>query len=504
MKKWNDFLYSKDTYVFVELTLKDKLVAIGLAIFAVFFYVLNLTPSISAGDNGELTTAMFYLGVAHAPGYPLHSLLGKLATFLPILNVAWRANFFSALCGGVTLFFAVLLYIRLLRATCLRDSYLYLSALVAALTFMLSDVFWGQSVICEVYTLSSIFFPLLLLVLLKWHDSLLQNTKGGAIYFGENYLLAFAFIFGVALSAHQTIILISFFTFVFVGYVLYQNVFRPQHKNLSTKEIYEGLLQLIFVAMLFGIAWIFYYFRIMSLKSNLYANNQINVKWGLGIFGGLNVVAIFFYCYCRFLATDLLKPNNPYQRMAFLIVKFFIFIYLGFAIHLYMIIRSHGSPPINWMGISEVEGFWPKLGKFFNALHRKQFGDGNKLPLSFFNFVTQIKLLIATIHASQYTLVFYGISVLGFVQLFKKLRFYFWKLVLMIASYNILLTLFLGFRFEPKHLFFVKVFYIFSYFCVSIAIAFGVAFLLELFEKRVFGFLKDFSRKPISKGSPSR
>ncbi len=65
-------------------------------------YLLTLAPTITwanAGtDGGDLITAAATLGVPHPPGYPLYITLGHLFAQLPIGDVAFRLNLFSAVC----------------------------------------------------------------------------------------------------------------------------------------------------------------------------------------------------------------------------------------------------------------------------------------------------------------------------------------------------------------------------------------------------------------------
>src|SRR5437762_3568284 len=72
--------------------------ALGLLAFAV--YVSTLHPTVAGGDSGELTVVAATLGVAHPPGYPLHTLLAKLFTFIPHGSIAWRVNLLSAACDA--------------------------------------------------------------------------------------------------------------------------------------------------------------------------------------------------------------------------------------------------------------------------------------------------------------------------------------------------------------------------------------------------------------------
>jgi len=45
-------------------------------IFLILLYCTS--PSVNSGDSGEFVTTAITLGIAHSPGYPFYSLLGKL------------------------------------------------------------------------------------------------------------------------------------------------------------------------------------------------------------------------------------------------------------------------------------------------------------------------------------------------------------------------------------------------------------------------------------------
>nr|KAF6487955.1 transmembrane protein 260 [Rousettus aegyptiacus] len=85
----------------------------GVAVFAAVagVFTLTLPPSVPGGDSGELITAAHELGVAHPPGYPLFTLVAKLAIILfPFGSVAYRVNLLCGLFGAVAaslLFFTV-------------------------------------------------------------------------------------------------------------------------------------------------------------------------------------------------------------------------------------------------------------------------------------------------------------------------------------------------------------------------------------------------------------
>ncbi|MCG8418811.1 MAG: tetratricopeptide repeat protein [Proteobacteria bacterium] len=62
--------------------------------FALF--ALMAAPGITWMDPGELAQAAYNLGGAHPPGHPAHSLAGKLVSLLPVGEIAFRLNLFSA------------------------------------------------------------------------------------------------------------------------------------------------------------------------------------------------------------------------------------------------------------------------------------------------------------------------------------------------------------------------------------------------------------------------
>ena len=73
-----------------------------LVSFAIYLY--TLFPTVAPyRDAGEIATVIHTLGVAHPPGYPLYTLLGKIFVLLvPFGNIAYRMNVLSAVFGALT------------------------------------------------------------------------------------------------------------------------------------------------------------------------------------------------------------------------------------------------------------------------------------------------------------------------------------------------------------------------------------------------------------------
>src|SRR5207249_2480718 len=77
-------------------------IAGGLALLAFALYVLTLAPTALRSDSGEFHVMPWVLGIAHAPGYPLLTLLGRLVMFLPIGDPAYRVNLLDAAAAAAT------------------------------------------------------------------------------------------------------------------------------------------------------------------------------------------------------------------------------------------------------------------------------------------------------------------------------------------------------------------------------------------------------------------
>ena len=88
---------------------------IPLALFlAAFIYLLfGLNPSFYADDSPETITAAATLGVPHPPGYPLLTLMGRLASLLPLGGIPLRVNLLSAFLAALI---CALLYLFLERS----------------------------------------------------------------------------------------------------------------------------------------------------------------------------------------------------------------------------------------------------------------------------------------------------------------------------------------------------------------------------------------------------
>ena len=164
--------------------------AAGLVPFGV--YLATLSPTVNGGDSGEFVAVAYLFGVAHPPGYPLHALLGKLMTLLPLGSVAWRVNLLSALGDAGA---AVLLF----RALTLLTGDLA-AGFLAAGAFAFAPLVWPYAITAEVFALNNLFAA----GLLYWSARALREDAQGAVPLRTLCLSAFWVSLG--LSNHHTLV----------------------------------------------------------------------------------------------------------------------------------------------------------------------------------------------------------------------------------------------------------------------------------------------------------
>lgn len=168
---------------------------------ALMVYVYTLAPTVTGEDSGELIGAAATLGIPHPPGYPVWTILAHCFTWIPAGTVAWRVNLCSAVFGAGTVSLLVLIGITLTSKR--------FPAVLGALLFAFSRVFWEQSLIAEVYTLTTFSLALMLLLALR----------GGRAGHAPT-LYALALLAGLSTGVHSTMVLLLPFWAVFLGYYL--------------------------------------------------------------------------------------------------------------------------------------------------------------------------------------------------------------------------------------------------------------------------------------------
>ncbi len=172
----------------------------GLFAASLILYISTLAPSVVAlfDDSLEFQLVTYRLGIAHPTGYPLYTLLGKLFTFLPLGNIAYRVNLMSAVFGAAAVALIYPITLKVAAGPDGREAGGLFGGAVAALLLAVSPVFWQQATVAEVYTLNALFVALLLL-------AAVQAAREEA---AEKWFLSLSLLAGLALTHHRTIVLL--------------------------------------------------------------------------------------------------------------------------------------------------------------------------------------------------------------------------------------------------------------------------------------------------------
>ncbi len=436
------------------LTFTDYLISFILFIAALSLYVYTMTPGIAAGDCGELTCAVYFLGGAHSPGYPLYCIVGKLfmGLFFFIGRIVYRLTFFSAFGGALTVALSYLFFVKFLGRYHYKNKYEHLflakiPAIAAAAYFLVSDDLWAQAVIAEVYTLNALFLPMLFLIGIVFEErvyetpSLLLSEKKDSPYYWNRVsklIYLFYFIFGVSVGDHHIILgyLVPFTLFFIYSYV-------------NDKD-FRNIMILITIAYLLVLIEIVYFQLPDTTKKTL----LILVLLSLSI-----VISIMF----------------KYKKTLHIFLIGGSFLILGLLVYAYMPIRSRANAPLDW-GNPET------FQRFITVVTRKQYRGFAQNARSIGVFLHQAYILFKW-RLEQFTPWLYIFTFLGLYRLYKVNRKWFFFTLSFLLYYDIAFMQFNNFKFTQRDLFFAEVFFIPSYIVNLIWILWGLEYFMVLAGK---------------------
>jgi transmembrane protein TMEM260 (protein O-mannosyltransferase) len=180
-------------------------------VFLVTFvvYVAGLAPDVYWLDSSELAAAAWGLGVAHPPGHPLPSLLGRACALLPFGSIAFRVGLASALAGAAAAAQTTrlgTLVARRARLPAQSDAGIdeWLGA-AAGLTFGLSYAAAFQAVRPEVYALNALLVLTVVYELCRFDETgdrrrVLTAALAGGLALSNHHLLALTVMVPAALA----------------------------------------------------------------------------------------------------------------------------------------------------------------------------------------------------------------------------------------------------------------------------------------------------------------
>ena len=227
-----------------------RLLTILSFFFPLLVYVFTMAPTTSFWDCGEFISTSHILGVPHPPGSPFYLLLGNFFSSIPFFSdIGARVNFISPITSAFSVMFLYLIIVYLIeefhgRVKNFSDCLIvYISAIIAALTFAFTDAQWFNAVEAEVYSLSTFFTSIVVWMILKWN-------KTGDVDWNIRYLLIIIYMFGLAIGVH----LLNLLTLPFVALIIYFKRFQFSIKTfLVTACITLGVFLIIYIGIIKGI-----------------------------------------------------------------------------------------------------------------------------------------------------------------------------------------------------------------------------------------------------------
>ena len=299
-----------------------------------FVYLRTLTPTVPFWDSGEFIATSFILGLPHPPGNPVYTMLGRMMSFLPFENVAWRVNFMSALASALTALFTYLIVSRSLKRwfhdqapTIGGHLACAVGGLVAAYFIAFANSFWDSAIEAEVYSLSSFLIVFSIWLAYNWWDHAGER--------GNDFLLVLiVYLLSVSTAVHLGTILVA------PGLLVLFATVRPGY--FTNGRFWAS-------AALLGTFVVFLWFNEFS--------SDVDVPLGFI----LAVVALLVLVYIVY--REKLVKNNLFTWWTLALI-------VGFTVQLFLLVRSQQHPGVN-EGAPETFATWKEY------LLRKQYGPSS-------------------------------------------------------------------------------------------------------------------------------
>jgi hypothetical protein len=267
-------------------------------------YILTLEPSASFWDCGEFIACIYRLQVAHQPGAPLFTMIGKifsLLSFGDIHKVAYWTNIASALASGATILFLFWSITALAKKIIIKKDSDYNATslilimgagMVGALAYTFSDTFWFSAVESEVYAQSSLCTAIVFWAILKW-DAHADEP------YADRWLVFIAYVMGLSIGVH----LLNLLVIPAIAVLIY---FRRTKVTTAWGTIWSFLLGIVALGV---VLWgIIQYSVKGAAYFDLFFVNTLKLGFGLGaiVFFVLLITAIVLAIYYT------IKPVTAY------------------------------------------------------------------------------------------------------------------------------------------------------------------------------------------------
>jgi hypothetical protein len=282
---------------------------------AAITYTLTLEPSTSFWDCGEFIACIYRLEVAHQPGAPLFTMIGKVFSLLSMGDrnkVAYFTNLSSALASAATIMFlfwtitalAKKMLVKAGEELSLTNLILIIgSGLVGALAYTFSDTFWFSAVESEVYAQSSLCTAIVFWAILKWEAHADEPHA-------DKWIVFIAYVMGLSIGIH----LLNLLVIPAIALIIY---FKRAKEVTTGGTIWTFVLGVITVAV---ILWGVIQFTVKGAAfSDLFFVNTLNMGFGSG-------AIMFFALVAITLASGIYYTIN--QKNSFIIIAAAAFVLL--------------------------------------------------------------------------------------------------------------------------------------------------------------------------------
>jgi len=318
---------------------------LAFLMFAVPFvlFLRTMAATVSLWDSGEFISTSYILGIAHSPGTPLFTLVGRVFAMLPLpLSIAQRVNFMSVLLAALAVLFTYLIMVATIRfmyppaKNALERFIRYAGPVVGCLFLTTSDTFWRDSTESEVYSLIAFFTALCTWLALEWY----RNPAGHAGLAPATAAGGGAPRLDVARTLDQ--------------------------EERSERGHARGLVYLIIYLMALGIGFhlgtVLVYGAIVLLfftvKEKAFTNSELIIgSFGLAVlvadmtlYRSSTITIAGLVLYAVLVAWSTMRQGKFALAVAGLIA-------LGISVHVYLVVRSHMNPeidmvdPENWKAL---------------------------------------------------------------------------------------------------------------------------------------------------------
>ena len=329
----------------------------GWVIFsiALLIYTSTMEKSGSFWDCGEFIPVASKLQIAHPPGAPFFSIVGRVFTAFAAPDspqAAIMINFLSALSTAFVSLFCFWIITHVAKRVLMKKEEDYHltnilaimgAGIVGALASTFADSIWFSAVEGEVYALSIFFMTFVVWAAMKWEDDDSPNA--------DKWLVLIAFMIGLSTGVH----LLSLLALPFVGIIFFYKKF-----NFSWIGLLASFL-LSFVLVVFVMEGVIVGIPSILTKFELLFVNSMGMGFNTGVWVGIvfilaAVLGVLYYSH---------KANKYYLNLATIS---FLVLLIGYSSYMIVPIRAAANPPINMNRPTDVFSM-------LSYLKREQYGE---------------------------------------------------------------------------------------------------------------------------------